>query len=426
MLNEDILNIDELLAPISEDAPAGVDLRDDTAPDAVYYQLKDARNSARAIERNSFPGEENKDHPEKEHWKLILKQAPKALKTQSKDLEIAAWLTEALIREHGFAGLRAGFTLINGLVQNYWDGLYPLPDEDGMSTRVAVLVGLNGVNNSGGTLIAPINTAPITADGLYSAWSYTQALELDKTTDAAAKKRKTDAGAVPLATIRAAVKPSTSDFYFGLQDDLDASLSELEQMNDSLSAVCGDDTPPISGIRKSLEGAQTALKAIAKDILTPVEDFVVDADADADAEMLADEEFSDSSEGGEAPLKLSGSIKGRLEAFKTLQTVADFFKRTEPHSPIGYTLERILRWGDMTLPELLRELVPDPQAQDYFQKLVGIQPPPPPEPMDVMQQNPYNGGGADPYANPDPYSNPNPYNNDFGPSPDPYGNGMFK
>ena len=51
-----------------------------------------------------------------------------------KDLEIAAWLTEALLRDGGLAGLAAGVGLMAGLVEAFWDELYPLPDEEGMAT----------------------------------------------------------------------------------------------------------------------------------------------------------------------------------------------------------------------------------------------------------------------------------------------------
>jgi type VI secretion system protein ImpA len=54
--------------------------------------------------------------------------------------------------------------------------------------------------------------------------------------------------------------------------------------------------------------------------------------------------------------------------------VADFFKRTEPHSPISYALEQAVRWGRMPLPELLQELIPEDAVRGQLFKLVGIVP----------------------------------------------------
>ena len=426
MATENILNIEQLLAPISAENPCGVNLRDNEAPDSVYYELKDARNNARAIERNSIPGDAtNDEHLEKPHWDLILKKAPQVIAEQSKDLEVAAWLTEALIRQHGFAGLNAGFILLNGLVQNFWDGLYPMPDEDGLSTRVAVLVGLNG-NNNNGTLIAPINTAPLTKEGNYSAWSYTQALELSKITDAAARTKKMQAGAVALDTIKAAVKPSASEFYVEMQANIEGSLQQFEQLETQLITLCGSDAPQGNNIRKSLTAALAALNVIAKNILTPEV-------PEENAPAADGSEISEDHAGANSPeFKLSGNIKNRLEAFKGLQTIAEFFKRTEPHSPIGYTLEKVVRWGDMALPQLLAELIPDHNAKDYYEKVVGILPPPPPAMGGMPGQypgDPNMGMGGAPSYNPNMGmgGQPDPYgNNNFGAPPGGYDNPMFK
>jgi type VI secretion system protein ImpA len=55
--------------------------------------------------------------------------------------------------------------------------------------------------------------------------------------------------------------------------------------------------------------------------------------------------------------------------------VAQFFKKTEPHSPVSYALEQAVRWGRMGLPELLSELIPDDASRVQLFKMVGIRPP---------------------------------------------------
>ena len=68
-------------------------------------------------------------------------------------------------------------------------------------------------------------------------------------------------------------------------------------------------------------------------------------------------------------------MQTREEAFRALLQVAEFFKRTEPHSPISYGLEQAVRWGRMPLPDLWAELIPEESARLQLFKLVGIQPP---------------------------------------------------
>jgi len=410
MTTETILNLEQLLSPISAEQPSGVDARTNDVASGLYYEIRDARSNARAIERNSLPGDHNDEHPEKEFWKLILDKGPEFLINQSKDLEVAAWLTEALTREHGFAGLRDGISLMNGLVKNFWGGLYPMPDEDGISTRVAVLAGLNGSGSSVGTLIAPINITPLTKDSKYSVWSYGQALDLEKTTDVATKKKKMEAGAVTLDTIKSSVKPSESDFYVQLQDDLQTTVAQFKELESQLTTLCGDDCPPLSKISKAIDYALSVLRIIAKSILMPEDISSPESSDEGSEEVLTSGENTVQSE-----VKLSGSVKGRLEAFKHLKQLAEFFKHTEPHSPIGYTLERVIRWGDMSLSDLLIELIPDERSKDYYQKLVGIQPPPPPAPP--MMGQPGMGGGMPAYGQHDMMSpQPGMYNGGYDPN----------
>jgi type VI secretion system protein ImpA len=58
-----------------------------------------------------------------------------------------------------------------------------------------------------------------------------------------------------------------------------------------------------------------------------------------------------------------------------LAEIADFFRRTEPHSPLAYTLQEAVRRGGLTWPELLAEIVPDAGTRAAILSSLGIQPP---------------------------------------------------
>ena len=75
--------------------------------------------------------------------------------------------------------------------------------------------------------------------------------------------------------------------------------------------------------------------------------------------------------GGQAPLQASNPAT-REEAFRRIEEIAEFFEKQEPHSPVHYGLRQIVRWGRMSLPELLRELMEDDSARAAFGKRVGI------------------------------------------------------
>ena len=134
MANEPI-ELAPLLAPLEVgEQGVGVDLRLDYTATSPYQRLRDARGAARAEER-ARDAEDGSEGPPADGWRDVLSVGQQALATQSKDLEIAAWMTEALVRMHGLPGLAAGARLIAGLCDTYWDAGFPQPDEDGLEVR---------------------------------------------------------------------------------------------------------------------------------------------------------------------------------------------------------------------------------------------------------------------------------------------------
>ena len=67
-------------------------------------------------------------------------------------------------------------------------------------------------------------------------------------------------------------------------------------------------------------------------------------------------------------------MASREQALLELQKIADYFQQTEPHSPIYLLLKRAIRWGGMSLPELLQELVGDQDSVNLrIQQLAGLE-----------------------------------------------------
>jgi len=331
MASPEIVDIDSLLEPISEDNPAGSDIREDSSPTSPFYAIKDARNAARAAERNSlFDGGSSEAD---ENWRKIMELAPDILKNNAKDLEIASWYTEALVRRYGFQGLRDGFTLLRGLIENYWDDLYPMPDEDGLETRVAPLIGLNG-EGAEGVLIAPIRNAPITegtSTGPYNFWQYQQALDVQKITDEEQRAEKAAKVGFSIEDIEKAVAESSDSFYVDLLHDLEHCIDEYSKASDMLDQHCGiHEAPPTSNILGVLKDCLGAVKHIGKHKLPTVEE---------ETEVSAE---SDAAEGGGTATSAAarGPVQSREQAFRQLAEISAFFRKTEPHSPISYVLEK--------------------------------------------------------------------------------------
>jgi type VI secretion system protein ImpA len=114
---------DDILAPIPGANPSGENLRNSQ----VYIKITEARRQ----EEDWSGGRKEAD------YKAVLKLAGDALATKSKDLQLAAWVTEALLKREGLAGLRSGLELIKSLLDTFWDSIYPELEDGDAEFRAA-------------------------------------------------------------------------------------------------------------------------------------------------------------------------------------------------------------------------------------------------------------------------------------------------
>jgi type VI secretion system protein ImpA len=70
-----------------------------------------------------------------------------------------------------------------------------------------------------------------------------------------------------------------------------------------------------------------------------------------------------------APDNPAGS---RAEALAQLRSVAEFFRRTEPHSPVAYLADKAARWGEQPLHVWLRGVVQDDAVYGQLEQLLGV------------------------------------------------------
>src|SRR5262245_33584503 len=124
------LNVEELLQPIAGDNPSGADLR----YEPVYDEIKEARR-----EEDEGPQGDWARERKVANWPQVIKLTTDALRDQSKDLQLVVWLTDALLRKEGYAGLHSGLDLTKGLLEKFWDTLYPEIEDGDLELRAAPL-----------------------------------------------------------------------------------------------------------------------------------------------------------------------------------------------------------------------------------------------------------------------------------------------
>jgi type VI secretion system protein ImpA len=375
MPRRDLIDLDAVARPISAGSPTGPNLREDLTSQSLYRQVKDARNTSSRSERALTTADANDPQASNQaqeglQWHVVRRLAPEILANQSKDLEVCSWLIEALVREHGFAGLCDGFKAATVLISTHWNGLYPAPDEEGISTRVAPLTSLNGADRDG-VLIGAIMGIPLVqgSDGQkFTTGHYLQALEVERIEDPVRRAARISGGASPLAALQAAAATCNPQELRTRHEEIEECLRAFDELTTTVDQRSGEDAPPSSRIKKALEDALGALLALGRDRM---------AVAEAGAMAPSSDAVGAASRAPGAAGAGSGNLGSRDEALAALLRVADFFRRTEPHSPLSYTLEQSVRWARLTLPDLLDELISDEAARESYRKLVGIRKPEP-------------------------------------------------
>ncbi len=363
-----------LLAPLPGEVPQGTDLREDFSAQSPYFRLRDARSEARDAEKAADRGGEARDPMPL--WRTVRDLGMKCLAETSKDLEVAAWMTEAMLRLSGLRGLTAGARLIEGLATTYWDGVYPLPDDYGMETRVAPITGLNG-RDGPGSLIQPLFKLVLFArpDGAPVALYQWQQSEQLGTLDAARREQRLAAGAVPFDTLENEARAAGAAVFAALLADATAAREAWQAMAAALDERAGADGPSTTQVRNLLDtivdlagrfAPGTGGAAEAAGIAAPGAPGAATAGAGAPGA------------GGMAPIAAPGQIASREQALRALVDIARFFRETEPHSPLSYTLEEAARRGRLNWPDLLAEIVEDETTRNAILTGLGIRPPQPP------------------------------------------------
>jgi len=329
--------LEQLLSPISAAAPCGDSLAFSPEVDAIAQARKADDPS---LEQGAWV-----TTLKEADWKFVAKRCAALIETRSKDLQLAVWLAEANARTAGLRGLGEALQLIAALCEQYWDGLYPLPDEDGFEQRIGNL----------GWIAARVpqlvTECPVTEGTAFSM----RDIEAARTH-----------GANAIADVEAARSRTSAAFYARLQQDGEHCLAALAALEGAIDARLGADGP-------SFRHARTALENLMH--------FVAPAAAKNAAPTAVEAELGGSSapgiaavsSGAAAPGIAPGSLQSRGQALAQLRAVADFFHRTEPHSPVAYLADKAASWGEQPLHVWLKTVLKDAGALAHVDELLGIE-----------------------------------------------------
>ena len=354
------IDVDAYLNPISEDSPSGEDL----TFDILFDEIQEARREDDPFLPQGAWASEVKVAD----WRQVLKLSGDALIRRSKALLLACWMTEALGRLNGLAGLTAGFRVTERLLADFWETLFPLIEEDDPVERVSRLDWLD--RNLPTTLeLLPLADPGGRAFGLRQ-WRESRHLENLALRDPQAAREAEEEGKVSDEAFMKAVTATPGEYYLTLAEDLGACREALAQLVAGMDEKLGRDAPNLGAVRQILEEIQSVVvrlaeaKGIKLTAPPPAEDQAAGAEAEAAGVSAA--------AAAAGPVAGKGPISSRSDALERLREVAEYFRRAEPHSPVAYLVDRAVRWGDMPLDLWLGEVVHDPSTLAGLRDLLGV------------------------------------------------------
>jgi type VI secretion system protein ImpA len=328
---------DTLLRPIAGPNPSGQSLR----YDPVYEKVKEARRE----EAGDLPWGTWSRAVKTADPALVIRLTTEALSTKSKDLQLAAWLTEALLRQEGIGGLKTGLDLATQLIGQFWDTIYPLAEDGDIELRAAPLSWI------GACLGEQVKRTPLTQGG-YSWFKYSesravpseQACEGSDAKQAARKAASDDHKLMP-EVFDEDMNATPAAFYRQFEEDVDGALSSLQQLDGLCNDKFGKDSPSFGKLQDALE----EVRSLASSFL----------DGKASAEPAPEsyqEEQAASSETAEEPIARkassrapapSGKPADREDAIRWIVEASRFLREAEPRNPASYMILRGLRWGEL-------------------------------------------------------------------------------
>lgn len=338
-------DLEPLLAAVSPDAPSGVDLEYD--PD--FSRMEKAAQGTPDQEYG-----DTKIEGTPADWDEVRDAALSVLK-RSKDLRAATYLAEAELATRGLRGFRDALKVISTFIQDFWDTVFPLLDEDDDNDPTIRINSLAGLCNVGG-LLRSLKATPIITSRSVGRFSVTDAaiakgeLPAPKGMDEPPTQKKIDA----------AVSTTDAKEFDELVQAVEESIQFITKIEDGFSDRLGPAIGP------NLESLAKELKAISRFHKMWVSKRKEDAGGDA-AETVesSDSEVTTASAGQPVAAVRSGPfvITRREEAIEALDKIITWFEKNEPSSPLPMLLRRAKRLSTMSFIDILRDISPDGVTQ---------------------------------------------------------------
>jgi type VI secretion system protein ImpA len=353
-----LLDLEALLAPISESAPAGENL--EYQPEFTALEEAALGKPSRQMGSQQIPGEPA-------NYALLYTRANELLR-RSKDLRIAAHLTRACIDKQGFVGLHQGLALLHRLVANYWPSVHPqLDPDDGNdpTMRVSALSALISPE-----LISALRAAPIISTQVAGP------IALRHIAIASGElPQPNDGPKVDNNQIEAGFREVPLPVLQGVAASLQGARDELKGLSEAFQKGSGGvPGPDFSALDRIVFQAQGAIRPRLGARNAELATTAASSAAAAGGNGATESGIA----AGAAPQPvqgISGVVRSRDDVVMLLDKIIGYYERHEPSSPLPLLLQRCRKLAALSFLDIVKDMAP--AALQQVELIGGIKEAPP-------------------------------------------------
>jgi type VI secretion system protein ImpA len=321
-----MINIDEFLTSISKHDRCGENLK----YDYIYDQIKEFRREddsrlSQGIWQTEF---------KKANWQEVHRLCSDALKTKTKDLQIAMWFLESLTAVEKFRGFNQGILLILALCENFWNEIHPIIDREN-NNSMARLSPFYFLTEK---ILEKIVLIPLVEPMDNMSENYTLS---DWMTARRNLQIKNNDG-LSLKQLKKSVFATPIEFFETLVTDLDLSMGNLKKLDDFVLARCGNESPSFQGIFDCLEDIKRiTLKNMddKRSQMSKRPEKIISNNPEEDSNSTAE--------------KIEQSEVTIEQAYAAMEEIAAFLEKEQPQSPVSTLIKIASEIGRKNFQELL-------------------------------------------------------------------------
>ena len=312
------LDLEGLLAPVSDDNPVGDDLAYDTD-----------RQVIESVFETSASGEGSGSEVD---WRDILKLI-ESQSAKTKDIWLPIYMMRVGVRMGRLETVVLGAQYLAGLVETYWENMHPQIEEYGFQGRKAPCESLTRIAE----FLGPFKQIKLLSHPRLGEFSVFDFERFNDNGD----------GEDGYGMFRAVLAETTADDLDAILAKLDSIIADITRTDQMMtSLITGDTSVNFATTYESLKKARTSLIKFMPHLEPEIEE--------SDGDSSGSGSGASSGRSG-AP----GSVESREDVIRAIDAIADYYRRKEPSSPVPLALKRAREWVTLDFMAVLEDIAPN-------------------------------------------------------------------